>query len=346
MQVAHLSLAAQTAFAQLAEAVLTAEHLRTVAQLPGAFTSKQVKGHKYWYYQYTEPSGARRQIFVGPDNETVRALVSKSNQAADSDIKALVAAALAHGCSDVLPRHFKVLRQLSNYGFFRGGGVLIGTHAFVAYANLLGVRWSSADVSRTQDIDFAHAGKNISLALAADFEVRTHEAIESLEMGFLPISGLTGRTGGAYLIPNEKEFRLDFLTTARRGGNAPYEHPDLHVTLQPVKFMEYSLVDVQQTILLSGAGAILVNVPHPARYALHKLIVAGEREGAFVTKTGKDYIQSALLLRVLRDERPWEVESAWHDLKARGKGWLSRALRGLAVLDKKYPAEQFGAWLA
>lgn len=336
---------AQTAFAQVAEAVLTAEHLRTVADLSGAFTSKRVKGHRYWYYQFSEPSGVRRQIFVGPDNDAVRALIAKADQPAEQNVEALARAALSLGCGELPPRHFKVLRRLSEYGFFRSGGVLIGTHAFVAYGNMLGAQWTAVDAARTQDIDFAHAGKNISLALAPNFQVQTHAAIESLEMGFLPISGMAGKTGGAYLIPNEKEFRLDFLTTARRGGEIPYEHPDLHVTLQPLKFMEFSLVDVQQTAMLSRSGAIMANVPHPARYALHKLIIAGEREGIFLAKAGKDLMQAGLLLSVLRDAVPWQVEEAWADLKARGTGWTSRARRGLAALDKRFPAKRFGAWL-
>lgn len=345
MQVKPLTMAAQTAFAQVAEATLTAEHLRTVVDLPGAFTSKSVKGYKYWYYQFTEPSGARRQIFVGPDNEAVQALVSKSGQPADQNVLALTRAALALGCGEVHPRHFKVLRRLSDYGFFRAGGVLIGTHSFIAYGNMLGLRWSGTDASRTQDIDFAHAGKRISLALASGFKVQTHEAIQSLEMGFLPIAGMAGKTGGANLIPNEKEFRLDFLTTVGRAGEVPYEHPDLHVTLQPLKFMEFSLENVQQTAMLSSAGAILVNVPHPARYALHKLIVAGEREGAFAAKSGKDLMQAGLLLGALREAKPWDVEAAWQDLKARGADWRSRAQRGLAILDTKFPSERFGEWL-
>ena len=345
MQTKPLSMAAQTAFAQVAEAVLAAEHLRTVADLSGAFTSKRVKGHQYWYYQFSEPSGARRQIFVGPDNDAVRALIAKAEQPGEQNVEALARAALSLGCGELLPRHFKVLRRLSEYGFFRSGGVLIGTHAFVAYGNMLGVQWTGADAARTQDIDFAHAGKNISLALAPNFQVQTHAAIESLEMGFLPISGMSGKTGGAYLIPNEKEFRLDFLTTARRGGEIPYEHPDLHVTLQPLKFMEFSLVNVQQTALLSRNGAIMANVPHPARYALHKLIVAGEREGIFLAKAGKDLMQAGLLLSVLREAVPWQVEEAWEDLKERGAGWTGRARRGLAALAKRFPTERFGEWL-
>ena len=34
-----------------------------------------MKGHKYWYYQYTEPSGKLRQAYVGPDNDAVRRLM-------------------------------------------------------------------------------------------------------------------------------------------------------------------------------------------------------------------------------------------------------------------------------
>jgi hypothetical protein len=341
-----LSMTCQTAFSQVAEVALSADHLRSAADLPGAFVAKTVKGHPYWYYQYTEPAGVRRQLFVGPDNPAVRALMHKAREpGATKSLGPLVRSAVVLGCAQILPRHYKVLRRLAEYGFFKAGGVLVGTHAFVAYGNMMGIRWVSGDASRTQDIDFAHAGKSISLVLAADHPVQTHEAIQSLDMGFLPITGLSGKTGGAYLIPNEKEFRLDFLTTIGRSGSTPYEHPDLHVTLQPLRFMEFSLENVQQTVLLAGDSATLVNVPHPARYALHKLIVAGEREGAFLSKANKDLMQSGLLLSALKESRPWEVEGAWEDLVSRGKGWSLRAQRGLVAVSRLFPDESFSEWL-
>ena len=346
MQFQTLTMASQTAFAQVTEVALSAEHMRSVADLPGAFVAKKVKGHQYWYYQYSEPAGARRQVFVGPNNAAVQALMAKAAEpGAATSLGPLARSASVLGCAEILPRHYKVLRRLAEYGFFKAGGVLIGTHAFVAYGNMLGIRWAAADAARTQDIDFAHAGKSIALVLAADHPVKTHEAIQSLEMGFLPIAGLSGKTGGAYLIPSEKEFRLDFLTTIGRAGDAPYEHPDLHVTLQPLRFMEYSLENVQQTALLSGNSATIVNVPHPARYALHKLIIAGEREGAFQSKSNKDLMQAGLLLAALKDIRPWEVEEAWADLLSRGKGWSSRAQRGLVALGRQFPEEHFDEWL-
>jgi hypothetical protein len=109
--------------------------------------------------------------------------------------------------------------------------------------------------------------------------------------------------------------------------------------------MEFSLENIQQTAMISSLGAVMVNVPRPARYALHKLIVAGEREGAFAAKSGKDIMQAGLLLGALREAKPWEVEEAWADLNARGTGWSSRARRGLTALNAKFPDEGFGTWL-
>lgn len=104
----------------------------------------------------------------------------------------------------------------------------------------------------------------------------------------------------SYLIPQGPSFRLDFLTTLHRGGETPYEHPQLHVTLQPIKFMEFSLVDVQQAILFNADGTVVVNIPHPARFALHKLIVFGERMGTFAAKIQQGSGAGGLVIGVLQ----------------------------------------------
>ncbi|TAK89879.1 MAG: hypothetical protein EPO06_10730 [Burkholderiaceae bacterium] len=339
-----LSLTAQTAYAQLFDAALSSEPMRSIADLPGSFAAKTVKGHKYWYFQYTEPSGQLRQIFVGPDNDAVAALIQrKSSGSSRQALSALAQSAGALGCAVILPRHFHVIRRLSEYGFFHAGGVLVGTHAFLGFGNMLGVAWG--DVSRTQDIDFAHAGKNLSLALPANIEVHIPAAIESLGMGFLPVASLSSKAGATYLNPREPDFRLDFLTTLHRGGEKPYTHPQLQVTLQPLKFMEFSLENVQQAALFCAEGAVIVNVPHPARYALHKLLVYGERTGTFAAKGNKDIMQAGCLLTLMKERRPWEVEAAWKDLISRGPGWVTRAKRGLRGVDKAFPALKLAGWL-
>lgn len=341
---AELTLTAQTAYAQLLEIAVASLHERTLADLPGSFVSKTVKGHKYWYYQYTEPSGKLRQAFVGPDNDAVRSLREKKNRPSNlPPLAPLIRSAVVLGCATVLPRHLKVLVRLAEYGFFRAGGVLVGTHAFLAYGNMLGVRWADAD--RTQDIDFAHAGKSLAIALPQDFHIDTVEAIRSLELGLLPVSELTGKAGATYLNPREPEFRLDFLTTLHREGDKPFHHPQLGIALQPLKFMEFSLEDVQQAVLFSGGQCVIVNVPHPARFALQKLIVYGERRGAFTTKSAKDIVQAEALLAVLKERRAWEVQEAWEDLLSRGKGWRARVARGYAALAKAAPELDLASWL-
>ncbi|MBE0473358.1 MAG: hypothetical protein IBX54_04045 [Rhodoferax sp.] len=39
----------------------------------------------------------------------------------------------------VLPRHYRVIRRLADYGFSHAGGVLIDMHAFFTFGNSLGV---------------------------------------------------------------------------------------------------------------------------------------------------------------------------------------------------------------
>lgn len=56
--------------------------------------------------------------------------------------------------------------------------------------------------------------------------------------------------------------------------------------------MEFSLGNVQQAVLFCPEGAVVMDIPHPARYALHKLLVYGECSGAFAAKSNKDIVQS------------------------------------------------------
>ena len=324
----ELSLSAQTAYVQLLEVALATDRLRSIADLKGSFASKTSKGKTYWYYQYVEPSGMLRQVYVGPDNDTVHALRDKKVLPATSQkLGPLARSAAVLGCSEISPKHARVLSRLSEYGLFRAGGVLVGHHAFLVIGNMLGARWVDSD----------DAGKSLSIALPSNITINTDAAITSLEMGFLPISSLNTEAGATYLNPREPEFRLDFLTTRHRVGEKNYSHPQLGVNMQPLPFMEYSLHDVQQAVLFSGETVVLVNVPSPARYALHKLIVYGERKGAYAAKSAKDIQQAGFLLSRLKELRPSDIAEAWRDLIGRGPGWRSRARHGVEALSRQFP---------
>jgi hypothetical protein len=244
-------------------------------------------------------------------------------------------AAIALGCTAVLPKHFRIIRRLADYGFFMAGGLLIGTYAFIALGNLLGVRWGSGE--KTLDIDFAHAGKKISLALPATLHVDVRSALESLEMGLLPISQFNGTSGAQFRNPSDPELRLDFLTPMTRKGDAAVSIPHLNIQLEPLKFLEFSLEDVTQGALIGNDGAVLVNLPHPARYAVHKLIVHGERPVRERVKATKDLQQAACLASYFLARGPSEFAEVWADAMARGPGWRKRALTGRDALLKLAP---------
>jgi hypothetical protein len=337
---------AQAAFSALSDAAITTEHVRSIATLGGSFSERTIKGKTYWYYRHTAVDGRERQLFLGPDSPAIRDLVQKKRSAASQQgMRQLAKAAAVLGCTSSAPAHLKVIRRLADYGFFHAGGVAIGSHAFIAYANMLGVHWGGDASAMTMDVDFAHAGRNLSVALQADIQINTSSAIESLQMGFVPLLGGSDKGGGTWVNPNDPDFTLDFVTPQTDELGAPFLNEQLGVSLQPLRFMEYSLEDVQQTVLFDASGAVLINVPHPARYALHKLIIYGERSGLHRAKAGKDLLQSALLLHILREQRPFEIEEAWVDLMRRGKDWRSRATAGLQALQRAYPEEGYENWL-
>jgi hypothetical protein len=104
-------------------------------------------------------------------------------------------------------------------------------------------------------------------------------------------------------------------------------HPQLNVTLRPLPYLEYSLEQVEQTVLLSTEGAVLVIAPSPARYALHKLLVRGIRAAAFRAKAVKDLARAACLLEFLRAHRPEALQAALDDMLSRGGKWATQRLR-------------------
>ncbi len=91
---------------------------------------------------------------------------------------------------------------------------------------------------------------------------------------------------------------------------------------------------------------MLVNVPSPERYALHKLLVFGERAGGFRAKSSKDLAQAACLADYLWDHRREALAEALKDLLSRGKGWVARYKQGAAALHKAYPQLEAAARLA
>lgn len=335
---AELSLSAQTAYAELAERTRAAEMSGALAGLSGSFHKQRVrKGADYWYFTYREPGVERpRLVYVGPDNDEVRSFVDNFRSAGGaSPLAPQARAAIALGCAPLAAKHFRIVKRLAEYGLFRAGGILIGTHAFIALGNLLGVRWLHG--TATLDVDFAHAGRNLSVGLPADLKIDVHGALESLKLGLLPISELNGNLGAQYRSKDDVELRVDFVTSMTR-SRAPVRISALNIALEPLKFMEFSLEGTTQGCAFANAGACTVNLPAPERFAVHKLIVYGERPVRERTKAIKDLLQVAAIIEwCLDNSRAEELKAAWEDAIGRGRGWKGRAIEGRKALIKQAP---------
>lgn len=334
----ELSAVAQTQYANLAQAARQHDLKRSMADLPGGFVTKTVKGRTYWYYQYKLPDRSPQQFYIGPDDAATQALIAAHKNPetlrARKHLSAMCESVSVLGCYSVIPKHARILERLADHGLFRAGGVLVGTHAYLSYQNRFGLRWTGGET--TVDLDFAHPGKNISIALTEDFKIDGHAAIESLKMGFLPVN-----EGTRYVKGDEPDFDLDFLTCLHRGGNQPVPMRQLNLTLQPLRFMEFPMQNPAVTVLVSANGPIVVNVPQPERYALAKLIVYSERlAGAQPEKAPKDLLQSASLIDYLSANNPAPLLDAWNELLQQGPTWRKLAKQGLAALRQRYPAIQ------
>jgi hypothetical protein len=117
-------------------------------------------------------------------------------------------------------------------------------------------------------------------------------------------------------------------------GRGPIPIPALGAVATPLRFLDYLIEETQPGAVLGGHG-VLVNVPRPGHFALHKLMIAGRRglRASGATKAGKDRTQAAALLRVLLADLPGEITLAWKALSNRGKGWVRAVQDSLSHLD-------------
>jgi hypothetical protein len=95
-------------------------------------------------------------------------------------------------------------------------------------------------------------------------------------------------------------------------------------------FLDFLIRDPEPAVLLHATG-ILVTVPAPHRFALHKLIVARRRHDDS-RKRDKNIFEAQALLNVLVDRRPDDLREAWAEAFGRGKTWQRLLGEGLGLL--------------
>jgi hypothetical protein len=334
----HLPLETQTLYAELLEHLLAVHARRSFGRLRGTFTEKTVKGELYLYFQASQPGGSTKQFYVGRKTSRLERLVRDMERdrvavAPDLErVRRLAAQLRAGGALTTDASSARVIHGLADAGVFAAGGVLVGTYAFAALANALGVRWSTGAL-RTQDDDVARRAEGDIDVAVPDVEVDLPSVLDSLKMGFLPVPPLDPRHPSTSFKVRGKALRVDLLSPQRGDNTDPVFLPRFNAAAQPLAHLGYLLDSPERAVVLNG-GAVLVNVPAPARFAFHKLLIAPLRPAAMEAKSHKDIAQAKDLLEVLIEERPGDLTLAWEGL--RGSGSRSAAQKGLARLASRH----------
>ena len=140
--------------------------------------------------------------------------------------------------------------------------------------------------------------------------------------------------------PGGSRLRVDLLVPSRGEDYPTIAVPELKAHAKGLPYLGYLLGASQELPILSPHGAVLVRVPVPERYAVHKLIVSQLRAKTS-SKPEKDLRQAAILIEALVERFPGAVEDALAALPKSASKLIKLAKK---ALEHHLPATATAAW--
>lgn len=301
-----------------------------VSDLRGTPTRVTRGGKVYWYDSYRIGNDVRKS-YIGEDTPELRlrlegaAGLAATKEESQRHRARIIRILRAEGFNGVDVGTGSLLNAMYKAGVFRLGGTLVGTQAFRLYEGELGVRYAFDQAAQTNDIDIA-SFERLSLVLEdavseplakvlADFQF---DAVPSLE-----------RDKVWRWRQSQSELLLEFLTPSFEASEELKPLAALGVHAQSLHFLNFLIAEPIQVAVTYRSG-VLVQVPRPERFAVHKLIIADRRqEGPDSLKSPKDRAQAAYLIDILAEDRPDDLVEAFEDACSRGQRWRERLMATL-----------------
>jgi hypothetical protein len=295
-----------------------------VSGVKGKPTLKQYGDKAYWYAPRRVGSQIRF-FYIGEDTDETRARIDRIEELQatakerQDERSRLVRLLRAEGMTPTDRATGSILSAMADAATFRLGGTIVGTNAFRLYEGELGIRLPMGGMANTGDIDIAQFEK-LSLALEDQVDPGLAETFSALKFDPMPGHG-PGRTwrwaqGGSGQL-------VEFLTPAF-GEETIRELPALGVSAQALNYLNFLIAEPIHAAAIYRSG-ILVQVPRPERFAIHKLIIADRRrDGAGSLKASKDREQAAFLIEALAEDRPDDLRRAYVTALETGPRWRER----------------------
>lgn len=221
-----------------------------------------------------------------------------------------------------------LLSAMAGAGVFRLGGTLVGTAAFRLYEGELGLRLGFDALVQTGDLDIA-SFERLSLVLEDAVSPPLQAILGNFAFDPVPALPQEGvwrwRQGGSNQL-------VEFLTPSFDEEEGVRPLPALGTHARALHHLNYLIAGPVPAAALYRGG-VLVQIPRPERFAVHKLIVAERRrDGGDGLKAVKDRAQAALLIRALAEDRPDELAEAFETAWASGPKWRARLTAALKRL--------------
>lgn len=318
MAIRRHSQVAQAAYGDLVSLLLD----ETVTDIQGAPTPRQINGRTYWYDRYRLGADIKERYLGEESPELLDRLTSyeklKEDRASRRKERArLVRLLRSERYLGLDGATGSLIAALARTGAFRLGGVLVGTTAFRLYEGELGLRLSLDQTAMTNDIDIASFEK-LSLAIGDTVEPAIQDVLGQLD--FEPVPTIDRGRVWRWR-QSTTETMIEFLTPSFEEEEGIRDLPALGVSAQALHHMNYLIGEPIHAAAIYREG-VLVRIPRPERFAIHKLIISSRRQaGPDSLKARKDLLQAEILLETLTEDRPFDVAEAYRDAMSRGPRW-------------------------
>ncbi len=306
-----------------------------MAEIRGTPTRVDRADKTYWYDSYRVGTDVRK-TYIGEDTPELRTRLNRiaelaaARQENQHHRARLIRILRAEGFSGVDAGTGSLFYAMQKAGVFRLGGTIVGTQAFRLYEGDLGIRYPFDQTAQTNDIDIASFER---LSIALDDIVS--EPLQRVlgEFSFEAVPSLDHDKVCRWR-QTRSELLIEFLTPSFEAAEGLKPLKALGVHAQSLHYLNYLIAEPIQVAVPYRSG-VLVQIPRPERFAIHKLIVADRRkDGPDSLKAAKDRTQAAFLIDILAEDRPDDLAEAYEDAASRGPRWRERIAATLARMPQ------------